>query len=230
MSIMAENKKSFILYADLIFTLEELDDNESGKLFKHILRYVNDQNPEAPDKITKISFEPIKQQLKRDLKDWENKRHERSASGREGGLKSAEARRSKSKQTKANPSTASKIEANQAVNVTVTANVNDTVTVTETHKKENLIDIFFKDLENSSHLTVIAMKNSVSVEKIKDMIPGFKKSADLMYPDFNRFMNHFKNWAAIEINKQKPNISKIEKGIKDIEDAQPLLKQIFKNE
>ena len=67
------DKKSVLLYCDIIHTVEELTDDEAGRLFKHYLRYINDQNPEVPDKITKIVFEPIKQNLKRDLKKWELK-------------------------------------------------------------------------------------------------------------------------------------------------------------
>jgi len=122
---MAKNKKSFILYADLLPTIEALSDKEAGVLFKHLLRYVNDQNPCCEDRLVAIVFEPIKQQLKRDLKDWEDEREKRSKAGHLGGLASAEARRSKSKQNKANPTSASNGEANQADNVNVT--VNDTV-------------------------------------------------------------------------------------------------------
>lgn len=68
---MAKDKKSFILYCDIIHTVEQLNDVDAGKLFKHVLRYVNDLNPEADDIITKIAFEPIKQQLKRDLQKYE---------------------------------------------------------------------------------------------------------------------------------------------------------------
>jgi hypothetical protein len=68
---MAENKKSFILYCDIIHTLEKLSDEDAGKLFKHILRYVNDLNPTTDHAITEIAFEPIKQQLKRDLIKYE---------------------------------------------------------------------------------------------------------------------------------------------------------------
>ena len=69
---MAENKKSFILYCDIIHTLEKLSDEDAGKLFKHILRYVNDLNPTTDHLITEIAFEPIKQQLKRDLVKYVN--------------------------------------------------------------------------------------------------------------------------------------------------------------
>lgn len=84
---MAENKKSVLLYCDLIHTVESLSDIEAGLLFKHYLRYVNDLNPQAPDRITQITFEPIKQQLKRDLKKWEGTKEEKSVSGTLGNLK-----------------------------------------------------------------------------------------------------------------------------------------------
>ena len=79
---MAENKKSFLLYCDLIHTIEQLTDEQAGNLFKHIMRYVNDQNPEAESVITKIAFEPIKQQLKRDLQKYEQIRERNSANAR----------------------------------------------------------------------------------------------------------------------------------------------------
>ena len=124
---MAENKKSFILYCDQKGLWDKLDDAQAGKLIKHIIAYVNDENPIAPDFITELAFEPIKQQLKRDLLKWADIKVERSESGRLGGIKSGEARREK-KQTEANEANASKskqTEANEAVNVNV--NVNDTV-------------------------------------------------------------------------------------------------------
>lgn len=70
---MAKEKNGFVLYCDIIHTAEKLTDEQAGKLFKHILRYVNDQNPEC-DFVTEIAFEPIKQTLKRDLVKYENKR------------------------------------------------------------------------------------------------------------------------------------------------------------
>jgi hypothetical protein len=71
---MAENKKSIIVYADWINIFDELEDAEAGKLIKHFFRYVNDMNPEAPDRLTKLLFAPIKQVLKRDLIKYEDKR------------------------------------------------------------------------------------------------------------------------------------------------------------
>lgn len=84
---MAQNKKSVLLYCDIIHTVEQLDNEDAGLLFKHYLRYINDQNPEPPSKLIQIVFEPIKQNLKRDLKKWEEKSVTKSDSGVLGNLK-----------------------------------------------------------------------------------------------------------------------------------------------
>lgn len=98
---MAEGKKSFVLYCDMKHTVELLDDTLAGKLFKHLLRYVNDEDPETDDILVKIAFEPMKQQLKRDLKDWEITRAKRSEAGHLGGIKSGESRKNKANEANA---------------------------------------------------------------------------------------------------------------------------------
>lgn len=89
---MAENKKGFLLYCDLIHTVEKLNDEQAGKLFKHVLDYVNDLNPITEDLLTQVCFEPIKQSLKRDLKKWEKQHEQRIAAGK----KSAQVRKQNS--------------------------------------------------------------------------------------------------------------------------------------
>ncbi len=84
---MAKDKSSFILYADYIHTVEHLTDEQTGILFKHILDYVNDRHPTTANIYVNLAFEPIKQQLKRDLKKYETKRENYSKSGKEGNLK-----------------------------------------------------------------------------------------------------------------------------------------------
>lgn len=80
-----ENKKSFILYADLIKTIDHLTSEEKGILFEQILSYVNDDNPEEPiDRLILTAWKPIKEQLKRDLNKWSDIK---STSGRMGNLK-----------------------------------------------------------------------------------------------------------------------------------------------
>lgn len=85
---MAEGKKSFLMYADQIEVFNKLPDAKAGKLIKYIFDYVNDLNPTEPsDKLLQVALAPIKSQLKRDLKDWEASKKERSDSGRVGNLK-----------------------------------------------------------------------------------------------------------------------------------------------
>ena len=143
---MAENKKSFVLYCDLIHTVDKLPDDVAGKLFKLILEYVNDKNPQVEDVLLSVAFEPIKRQLKRDLKDWERQKQKRSEAGRIGGKASA----NKRKQNKAivdnrkqSLTTVDDDQANQAVTVTVTdtVNVNDNVTVTVTNKDAPTVEM-----------------------------------------------------------------------------------------
>ena len=80
-----ESKNSFILYCDLIHTVEKMPDDKAGELFKHILKYVNDLNPETDDLIIQLTFEPIKQQLKRDLSKWKNYIEKQKVNGSKGG-------------------------------------------------------------------------------------------------------------------------------------------------
>lgn len=80
-----EGKKSFVLYSDIIHTVKKLPNNKAGELFKLILSYVNDENPTTKDLAVDLVFEPIKQQLKRDLKQWEETREKRSEAGKLGG-------------------------------------------------------------------------------------------------------------------------------------------------
>lgn len=82
---MAKDKKSFVAYCDWLESFEELTDEEAGKLAKHLFRYVNDLNPEAPDKITKMCFIPIKQSLKRDLVKYEERAERARENGAKGG-------------------------------------------------------------------------------------------------------------------------------------------------
>jgi hypothetical protein len=84
---MAKDKKSFILYSDAIYTVEKLSDTDAGQLLKHLLRYVNDQNPTTENPLVEIAFEPIKQQLKRDLVKFEDVKVKRSEAGKAGATK-----------------------------------------------------------------------------------------------------------------------------------------------
>jgi hypothetical protein len=116
---MAENKKSFILYADLIHTIKKMPQDKAGILFLTILEYVNDLNPIVDDILVDLCFEPIKQQLKRDLATWDKFKEKQSLNGKKGGRpKIIEQTQPKPK----NPSLF--LESQKSLNVTVTVNDN----------------------------------------------------------------------------------------------------------
>jgi hypothetical protein len=119
---MAENKKGFVLYADLIHTVSKLPNEIKGKLFQLILDYVNDKNPVVEDLLLEISFEPIKQQFKRDLVKWDKFRQKQSDNGKRGGRPKK-------------PSLLGESQKSLKVTVTDTVKVKETVIV-----KENEID------------------------------------------------------------------------------------------
>lgn len=84
-NIMAVGKKIVNVYVEWVDLFEKLTDEEAGRLIKHFFRYINDQHPEAPDRITDIAFEPIKKQLQRDLSKWEAIRDRNVLNGQKGG-------------------------------------------------------------------------------------------------------------------------------------------------
>lgn len=81
---MATGKKSFVLYTSYVHAINLLTDEQAGKLLKHIFNYVNDLDPKEDDVLVRIAFEPIKQQLKRDLVKWKSERKSRSKAGKKG--------------------------------------------------------------------------------------------------------------------------------------------------
>ena len=133
---MAENKKSFVAYCDWGEIFDELDNEEAGKLVKHLFDYVRDKNPKAEDKLTKMMFIQIQQSLKRDLKKYENYIDKQSLNGKKGGRPK-------------NPNNPTLFYKTQPLNGkpkkadSVNVNVSDTVTVTVNdnviNKKEGLI-------------------------------------------------------------------------------------------
>ena len=108
------------LYTDIKATVDKLSDEYAGMLLKHILAYVNDENPTTDDLLLEIAFEPIKQQFKRDLLKWEDIKGKRSEAGKLGGRP-----KKQEKAKKANGFFEKQTKAKKAVSVNV--NVNDTV-------------------------------------------------------------------------------------------------------
>ena len=147
---MAQAKKSFVLYADLIHTIEKMPTEKAGELFKHILRYVNDQEPETDDLIVNLTFEPIKQQLKRDLQKFEDVKLKRS----EAGKLSAELRALKKAEQESTNSTSVESAEQESTNSTVNDNVND----------NDNVNVNVNDINNINYNNTLISKNDAFSE------------------------------------------------------------------
>ena len=91
---MADGKKSFQLYTDLIdfvngsnvhnVEVEAMTDEEAGKLFRWILEYVNDLHPPIPKEI-KFVTAIVKRQLDDELEKWKSQCEVNRINGAKGG-------------------------------------------------------------------------------------------------------------------------------------------------
>ena len=178
---MAEGKKSFVLYADLLDNIEHLTNEEKGILFNHLLEYVNDKNPILEDRLLVTAWKPIEKQLKRDLKKFEEVKTKRS----EAGKRSAELRA-----LKVNEQTSTKSTSVESVKQTST-NPTDNDKCNMIYDNVNVNDIcntIYKDIFdfwNSQKIIVHknlpkekvfkdALKIS-TLEEIKESITNYKK-------------------------------------------------------
>jgi len=75
---MAKDKKSFLIYCDIIKSIDHFTNEEKGILFQHLLEYVNDMNPVLTDRLILTAWKPIENQLKRDLQKYESVRKRNS--------------------------------------------------------------------------------------------------------------------------------------------------------
>ena len=126
-------KGTFIVYDEIKDTLDEMTDEEIGRLFRAMVDYhVTGEDPELEGGL-KFAFIPIRQQMDRDDDKWNKTREARAEAGKKGGApkgnqNAQKEEENKQKQAKqANGCFASEKQAKQAVNVNV--NVNEDVDV-----------------------------------------------------------------------------------------------------
>lgn len=198
---MAQEKKSFVAYCEWLESFEMLEDEEAGKLIKHLLRYVNDLEPELEDRLLKIAFQPIKQHLKRDLNKYEEVKKKRAEAGKKGGLKTQR----KAKQAIAK--TEKQNQANQAVNDNdndngnVNENDNDNVNDSSSNDEDvyyNVDVLKLKYLNNHRVCdAVIENQKLKSRHELSERITEFNKHLDQIgtsSKSWQDYTSHFLNW------------------------------------
>lgn len=181
---MAENKKSFLLYCDTKETVNLLSDEQAGELFKHILSYVNDENPETNNPIIKIAFEPIKQALKRDLEKYKEIVKKRSNAGR----KSAESRNKKKQKEQMSTSVGSVQQT--STNPTVSDNDSDIVIINNNnYQKETEKDAQW--IETQSMQT---RSNKETIIKYLNIFNNHLISISEQKQNLKDYKTHFTHW------------------------------------
>jgi hypothetical protein len=189
---MAENKKSVLLYCDIIHTVKSLTNDEAGKLFKHYLEYINDLNPES-DRLTELLFEPIKQNLKRDLKKWESISERNSLIAKEGWVK----------RKYANASERNKAYAKNADKDKVIVKVNDKVIVKDIYRAFNHLSISNEEIE----FLRLQGYSTFEIDSILDAIENYKKNKNYisLYLTAKKWLEKEKSSAKKEINGKQFN-------------------------
>lgn len=109
-------KDSFVLYTEQKEVIDNLSDEDAGKLFKGIFEYALGNEPEF-DNLLKLVFIPIRQQLERNAKKYSEIKEKRRIAGAKGGKQKIA--------NQANANFAKQSQANLAVNVHDHVHVND---------------------------------------------------------------------------------------------------------
>lgn len=203
---MAEGKKAFVLYCDIIHTVEKLTNEQAGCLFKHTLRYVNDLNPEPDSLITELTFEPMKQQLKRDLRKYEQKQAQRV----EAGKRSAEARKAKEVERKSTTvesrSTNPTVIGKGIVTGIVIGKDKDNIERENIPTTIKISELFEFLNQNQIWKEQVCMANHCKMEETEEAIAEFvarQKAENVEWKYTQDAYSHFSNWFRIQLEKKK---------------------------
>lgn len=201
---MAKDKKSFILYTDLLSVVEKLvikdrqdKTNHAGELFLHILKFVNDKNPIPINFIVDMAFEPIKLSLKRDFKKYEVYIEKQKENGKKGG---------RPRKTQKTQPFLEKPKKADSVSVSDNVIDNEIIDKSITINNKKFIS---KAINDNQWLEVLAMQNKFKIELVKNKIAIFENhllSTKKQHSNYKEFASHFSYWL-----KQNKNNNKAQK-------------------
>lgn len=196
---MAYGKKNILVYRDWIYQFDKLTDEEAGQLIKHFFKYVNDLDPEPPNRIVEICFEPIKQTLKRDLHKWESTLVKKSYAG----LASAEKR----KQNQHVSTGVESVEQNPTHSTdsdkdSVSDNVNDKVNDSVRNPAqfpifETPFDLTESEIQAAKEINHRVTGQLPTEKDVGNWLYIFKQvnfTGEKFYENRTEIVKHFKNW------------------------------------
>lgn len=193
---MAENKKSFLMYCEWKEIFNGLSDKDCVELIRHIFSYVNDETPISNNPIVNAVFIPIKQQLKRDLKKYENIIQRNKINGKKGGRpKKKEAQKNpknpvgylETQITQANPDKPKK--ADNDISISIDINI----------YKEKLM-LFKHQISNNEHeMWRESLYRNLTLKKgalfdLTDVFINHLVITNTRHENIREFKKHFYNW------------------------------------
>lgn len=199
---MAEGKKSFIAYVGWGELFDELPNEQSGKLVKILFRYVRDENPEILDPTLKMAFISIKQDLKRDLKKWEQYVEKQKINGQKGG------RPPKAKKTQKTQAFFKKPKKGVDVDVDVneSTNVDKNPPLDFSKNKDLMMQIVDNQSEHATWIETYYRKFRLANKKLGVALKDFNDalvSTDTAHKTMKDYKQHFFNWMNIQESKGK---------------------------
>ena len=119
---MDEGKKGFIMFLSFADIIQELTDEEAGRLLKAIMQHEGGEEVDlGNDRLLKVAYKAITSDIDRQDEKWEKTRYARSEAGKLGGAPKGNKNASKNKQeqTKTNKNKQNKHEVEVEVEVEV---------------------------------------------------------------------------------------------------------------
>ena len=195
---MAENKKSFVAYCDWLEVFENLEDDEAGRLAKHLFKYVNDLDPTS-DRLTEMLFIQIKQSLKRDLVKYEQYIEKQRVNGAKGG------RPKKTQKTQPFFEKPKKADS-----------VSDSDSVSVSDSENDIKNYIIKAKNDFQWCEVIQMQNpkkfnkQITLESRLNEFETWLRIEGKTHNNYSKFIQHFTNWInkKPEVAQAKPIFSK----------------------
>ena len=129
-------KESFVLYSEQRELIDILSDEEAGKLFKNIFKYVNGEIPQLNGAV-QMAFISIRQQLDRNAAKYEAKKEKLRQNGLKGGRPKKNSTQNKSNGFSENQMVNLESKKSLYVNDNVNVNDNNIIDISETKTFKN---------------------------------------------------------------------------------------------
>lgn len=179
-------RKSFLIYIDSLPVLDDLNDEQAGRLFKAISAYHNDVDLEL-DSLTKIAFSPFKSQFARDEEKYQKIVERNKNNGLKGGRPKTEDNQEEAKQPSGlfgNPS-----NPNKADSVSVSVSVSDIKPTVEAKPQRSK----FKFNDDQMNFA------SAVYQKVKEVTPAMKEPNLESWANTARLMEESNNFKLIDV-------------------------------